>query len=81
MTIAGMKNFGSCYSATIFALIRMFSLDVPMKMARLNQWCADINQAQTAVRYDFVFVDEDSFNKYQRQSFAALRQSFREYKS
>jgi type III restriction enzyme len=36
-------------------------LDVPQKMARLTQWCADVNQAQKQVVYDFVFVDEEGF--------------------
>jgi len=56
-------------------------LDVPLKMARLKQWCDDINQAQKAVRYDFVFVDEDGFKRYQPDSFMALVKSFREYKA
>ncbi len=38
-------------------------LDVPLKMARLKQWCDDINQAQNAARYDFVFVNEVGFKK------------------
>ena len=56
-------------------------LDVPPKMARLKQWCDDINAAQTAVRYDFVFVDEESFKKYAPDSFAAVMNSFRDYKA
>ncbi len=56
-------------------------LDVPLKMARLKQWCDDINQAQNAVRYNFVFVDEEGFKKYRPNSFAALMKSFREYKT
>ncbi|MEO8495117.1 MAG: DEAD/DEAH box helicase family protein [Planctomycetota bacterium] len=56
-------------------------LDVPLKMARLKQWCADINQAQNTVRYDFVFVDEEGFKKYRPDSFRALVKSFREYKA
>lgn len=55
-------------------------LDVPLKMERLKQWCADINKAQSAVRYDYVYVDEESFNKYQPKSLASLVTSFREYK-
>jgi type III restriction enzyme len=55
-------------------------LDVPLKMARLKQWCEDVNRAQAAVRYDFVFVDEDGFKQYRPTSFAGLVQSFREYK-
>ena len=56
-------------------------LDVPPKMARLKQWCDDINHAQSKVRYDFVFVDEEGFRKYQPTSFAALVSAFQEYKS
>lgn len=55
-------------------------LDVPLKMARLKQWCEDINKAQAEVRYDFVFVDEEGFEKYRPKTFASLVKSFREYK-
>jgi type III restriction enzyme len=54
-------------------------LDVPLKMQRLRQWCEDINQAQTEVRYDFVFVDEESFNKYKPRRFRELVESFKAY--
>ena len=56
-------------------------LDVPLKMARLKQWCDDINQAQANTRFDFVFVDEEGFKKYRPSSFAALVNSFREHKA
>ena len=55
-------------------------LDVPLKMERLKQWCIDINKAQSTVNYDYVFVDEESFNKYKPKSFRELLASFREYK-
>jgi type III restriction enzyme len=55
-------------------------LDVPLKMQRLRQWCEDINQAQADVTYDFVFVDEESFEKYKPTSFLQLIEGFREYK-
>ncbi len=55
-------------------------LHVPLKMARLKQWCDDINEAQKSVRYDFVFVDEEGFKKYRPDSFAALMKSFCDYK-
>jgi type III restriction enzyme len=55
-------------------------LDVPLKMQRLRQWCEDINRVQSDVRYDFVYVDEDSFNKYKPTSFQQLVDGFREYK-
>ncbi|MBI4746524.1 MAG: type III restriction endonuclease subunit R, partial [Deltaproteobacteria bacterium] len=55
-------------------------LDVPLKMRRLRQWCEDINQAQSDVRYDFIFVDEEGFKKYKPASFNELVGSFTEYK-
>jgi len=55
-------------------------LDVPLKTRRLKQWCEDINKAQSEVKYDFVFVDEESFNKYSPKSFSELVSNFRQYK-
>ncbi len=55
-------------------------LDVPLKMARLRQWCEDINGMQSEVTYNFVYVDEEGFKKYEPKSFADLLASFREYK-
>jgi type III restriction enzyme len=56
-------------------------LDVPLKVERLKQWCKDVNAAQTQVRFDFVYVDEESFKKYHPKSFRSLVESFREYKA
>jgi type III restriction enzyme len=56
-------------------------LDVPLKMARLQQWCEDVNQAQGEVRFDYVFVDEEGFKKYRPGTFADLVEGFQEYKS
>ena len=55
-------------------------LDVPLKMERLRQWCEDINRVQSDVTYDFVYVDEESFEKYKPNSFKQLMDGFREYK-
>jgi type III restriction enzyme len=44
-------------------------LDVPLKMQRLKQWCEDVNRVQSNVKYDFVYVDEESFKKIQPQIF------------
>ena len=55
-------------------------LDVPLKMQRLKQWCEDINKVQSDVTYDFVFVDEERFNKYSPKSFDELVTNFRQYK-
>ena len=55
-------------------------LDVPLKTQRLKQWCEDLNKMQNKVKYDFVYVDEESFNKYNPSSFEELERNFREYK-
>ena len=55
-------------------------LDVPLKMQRLRQWCEDINKAQADVKYDFVYVDQEGFEKYKPTSFEHLVNGFREYK-
>jgi len=57
-------------------------LDLPQKMARLKQWCADATAAEeNGQRYDFVFVDQNGFEKHAPKNFAALAASFTEYKS
>jgi type III restriction enzyme len=55
-------------------------LDVPLKMQRLRQWCEDINRVQADVEYDFVYVDQESFEKYKPTSFKQVIDGFREYK-
>jgi type III restriction enzyme len=55
-------------------------LDDPLKLARLSQWCDDINGLQNKVKYDFVFVDEEGFYKYKPSNLKELVGSFKEYK-
>jgi type III restriction enzyme len=55
-------------------------LDVPLKMKRLREWCIDINKAQSDIHYDYVFVDEESFNKYNPKNFEELMSGFQDYK-
>jgi len=55
-------------------------LDVPLKMKRLKVWCEDINEAQKTKKFDFVFVDEENFKKYNPSSLEQLVSTFREYK-
>jgi type III restriction enzyme len=57
-------------------------LDLPQKMARLKQWCADATAAEeNGQRYDFVFVDQAGFEKHTPKTFATLTTSFTDYKS
>jgi len=53
---------------------------VPLKLDRLRQWCEDINRVQADVVYDFVNVDQESFDQYRPTSFKQLMDGFREYK-
>ncbi len=55
-------------------------LDAPLKMARLRQWCEDVNRVQADVKYDFVYVDEEGFEKYRPASFEQLLAGFQEFK-
>jgi len=55
-------------------------LDVPLKIQRLRQWCGDINTVQSDVVFDFVFVNQEGFEKYAPKSFESLLAGFREYK-
>ena len=55
-------------------------LDVPLKMARLRQWCEDVNRVQSDLEYDFVYVDQESFQKYGPKTFKNLMAGFTEYK-
>jgi type III restriction enzyme len=56
-------------------------LDVPLKMARLRQWCGDINRVQTGIKYGFVFVDQEGFEKYHPRSFRELAGAFAEHQT
>ncbi|MBI4660687.1 MAG: hypothetical protein HY735_17765 [Verrucomicrobia bacterium] len=57
-------------------------LDLPQKTSRLKQWCEDATAAEEdGQRYDFVFVDQNGFEKHAPKSFAVLAASFTEYKS
>ena len=56
-------------------------LDVPLKMRRLAQWCQDVNKLTPDVDYDFVYVDQESFDTYRPQTFQQLFNGFSEYKT
>ena len=55
-------------------------LDVPLKMARLQQWCEDVHRVQSKVKYNYVFVDEESFKPFTPKTFESLVNSFTKYK-
>ena len=64
-------------------------LDDPLKIKRLAQWCKDVNDAHGNVKFDFVYVDQESFDlfiedggkfKGQLKSFGDLVSRFTAYK-
>ncbi len=59
-------------------------LDLPQKIERLAQWCADATAAEageSGTIYDYVYVDQDSFERTRPDTFASLATSFREYRT
>lgn len=55
-------------------------LDVPLKTARLKEWCKDINKLQNKVKYDFVFVEYGEFQAIKFISFEQVVSYFTKYK-
>lgn len=55
-------------------------LDVPLKMRRLRQWCEDINKIQSETDFDFIFVDQEGFEKYNPKTFRQLTTTFTDFK-
>lgn len=59
-------------------------LDLPQKMARLKQWCGDATAASVATggpAFHFLYVDQESFEKYKPATLAALASSFTDYQN
>lgn len=57
-------------------------IDLPQKMARLRQWCADATAANAVdggVKYRFLYVDQKSFELHKPATLADLAESFTEY--
>ena len=64
-------------------------LDDPLKIKRLRQWCADVNASHSDVEFDFVYVDQEKFDrltgadgrsKNELATFSDLVSSFTAYK-
>lgn len=48
--------------------------------ARLKQWSEDTTAEENGIRYDFLYVDQDGFEKHGPETIAGLAASFTEYK-
>jgi len=49
-------------------------LDDPLKLERLSQWCEDVNCQQKKIKYSWVLVKQDDFEKYRPSKFSDLIQ-------
>lgn len=47
-------------------------LDDPLKIKRLAQWCDDVNSMQYEVKYSYLYVKEEDYNKIHHKRFADL---------
>jgi type III restriction enzyme len=56
-------------------------VDVAPKIERLKQWCSDVNAVQDETVYDFVYVDQESWQKYSPKSFKELIKAYKEFKA
>lgn len=59
-------------------------LDLPQKMSRLSQWCADATAAGAETKgptFRFVYVDQAGFEKHTPATFAALAASFTDFQN
>lgn len=54
-------------------------MDVPLKMARLKQWCDDLNKIQSEVKYGLVYVPMDLFERYNPNAFLDAVDLFKDY--
>jgi len=52
-------------------------LDVEPKIARLDQWCKDINKIQSSITYRWLLVREEEFKKYPPKNFKELVNIFK----
>jgi type III restriction enzyme len=43
--------------------------DVPLKAARLDQWCTDMNNQKTGVEYRWLLVKQEEFEDYTPKNF------------
>lgn len=51
-------------------------LDDPLKIERLRQWCEDINAVQSKVKYGWLYVKQEKYEKYKAKNFTELVNAF-----
>src|SRR3989344_3606758 len=54
-------------------------LDDPLKIARLKQWCDDINSVQNKIKFGWIYIREEEYEKYGKmKSFSDVTKTFEE---
>ena len=48
-------------------------LDDVEKIKRLKQWCDDINEMQNKIKFNWLYVKQDDFEKYKPSKFGELK--------
>jgi type III restriction enzyme len=59
-------------------------LDLPQKLHRLAEWCVDATaaeSAETSAKYDWVYVDQTSFERDRPDTFASLATAFLKHRT
>jgi len=51
--------------------------DDPLKIDRLRQWCEDVNKKQQGKKYNWLYVQQEIFEKYKPESFLTLIKSLK----
>ena len=54
-------------------------VDVALKLARMKAWCDDVNATEGAGKFRFVYVDQDSFEKYKPKLFGDVMKGFTKF--
>lgn len=51
-------------------------LDDPLKIARLRQWCEDVNKSQSKMKCNCLYVRQEEYEKYTPKNFTGLIKTF-----
>jgi type III restriction enzyme len=57
----------------------MEEIDLPRKMARLKQWCEDVNRVQSEAKWGFIYVPQEEYERTKPKTLAELVAVFKEY--
>ncbi len=51
-------------------------LDDPLKIERLKQWCEDVNKKSDKVKFNYLYVKQEEYEKYKAKNFSELIKLF-----